>query len=188
MTPDQPTNYPCRPTWEFGAPSWPFAAGFAAVVFLVTGLIVFYAGYRRFNPPPPPPPGTGYCGNAALGGLCAMVVVAPIAAILAALLGGLIGAGVDLCRGEWRRQKSITATVAFVSDPINPADDPFELAATTKHDPQFAAVAFPAVHASSTVADAASVRADVQGVEPCSLVRTAAPYEGRSLFGPSGFD
>ena len=76
------------------ARSWFFAKRFAVVAFLAGGSVVFYIGFRAFTPPPPPP-GTALCGNAILGGLILMVFGTPIAGIVCALGGAIVGGIVD---------------------------------------------------------------------------------------------
>jgi hypothetical protein len=77
------------------ARSWFFAVRFAVAGCLLGGSGVFYLGFRALTPPPPPP-GQANCGDAVLGGLLVMVVVAPLAAILSAALAAILGAMVDL--------------------------------------------------------------------------------------------
>jgi hypothetical protein len=72
-----------------------FAKLFAVTAFLLVGGFVFYKGYCAFNPPPPPP-GCANCGNAVLGGLLAMVFIAPVAAIACSWAAAQLGGIVDL--------------------------------------------------------------------------------------------
>ena len=75
-------------------PAGKFSKRFAKIGFLAGGVIVFCFGFQAFYQPEPPP-GFGICGGVVLGGLCIMVVVAPLAALVGALAGWLIGGILD---------------------------------------------------------------------------------------------
>jgi hypothetical protein len=101
MTPMNSHDLP-EPEWQsrWSLPreqSWVFARWFGAIAFFVVGSVVFYSGYRQFRPPPLRP-GEAYCGNAIIGGLIAMVLVAPVVAIVSAFVAAGIGAIVDHLR------------------------------------------------------------------------------------------
>lgn len=89
MPPDEPLvagTTPAKPR--------AFATRFAAVGFLVVGGAVFLLGFGRAFPPPPPP-GEALCGNEALGGLCLMVIGAPLAGAVSSFVAWVIGATLD---------------------------------------------------------------------------------------------
>jgi hypothetical protein len=105
MNRDPLPEYQWQPRSPYRGLAWRFAAILAALAFVPAGSVVFYGGYRQSHSPPPPP-GVGLCGNEVLGGWFVMIVGAPIAGTMAALLGALVGAAVDYCLDEFTRTGS----------------------------------------------------------------------------------
>src|SRR5207253_1540631 len=84
-----------------GDTKWLSTGLFSALGFLAGGGLVFLSGLRQAFPIPGPP-GTVGCGNAVIGGWLAMVIVAPVAAIVSGLVTAGIGFVVDCIRnGYW---------------------------------------------------------------------------------------
>jgi len=80
-------------------PGWAFAVWFSVIGFFAGGAVVFLMGVLAAFPPRLSP-GTYDCGTSILGGLCAMVVGAPIAAVVSAIVAGGVGALVDCVRSR----------------------------------------------------------------------------------------
>jgi hypothetical protein len=72
--------------------------GLIPFVSLAVGGLVFRSGLRQYNPGPLGP-GQVYCGNCVIGGFIVMMVGAPLAVIVSALVmatvGGVVGSALD---------------------------------------------------------------------------------------------
>lgn len=80
-----------RPKYK---PAGRFSKRFAKIGFATGGLVMFCFGFQAFYQPEPPT-GFGICGGVVLAGLCIMVVIAPLAGLVGALAGWLIGSILD---------------------------------------------------------------------------------------------